>query len=225
VVTVLRRTGTTLSTVFRRLADASSGQEPRIKDESRYCCGCMRMLNEFIGTRSTETASRSWRGFQVRRHVHRHTSEGRRVLERCLTAAESVRRWHRKLLTMSIGADSSISQTDSMIPIRKDSHSSKCAIFATRLDTSSSRLDTCFIRSWDLPALSKAICAWRFIKDRRLSRSEILGEYSSHRQKERGGKEVPESNMLTGDKAWLRPDDSPAGTSWKSSKKRRHTSQ
>jgi hypothetical protein len=67
--------------------------------------------------------------------------------------------------------------------------------------------------------LSKAICAWRFIKDRRLSRSEILNEYSSHRQKERGGKEVLESNMLTGDKARLRPDDSPAGTSWKSSKK------
>jgi hypothetical protein len=115
---------------------------------------------------------------------------------------------------------SSISQTDSMIPIRKDSHSSKYAIFATRLDTSPSRLDTYFIRSWDLPALSKAICAWHFIKDRRLSRSEILDEYSSHRQKERGGKEVLESNMLTGDKARLRPNDSPAGSSWKSSKKK-----
>jgi hypothetical protein len=107
-----------------------------------------------------------------------------------------------------------------MIPIRKDSHSSKCAILATRLETSSSRLDTCFIRSWDLPAFSKAICAWRFIKDRWLSRSKILDEYSSHRQKEGGGEEVSKSNILTGDNARVRPDDSPAGASWKSRKEK-----
>jgi hypothetical protein len=42
-------------------------------------------------------------------------------------------------------------------------------------------LDTCFVKSWDLLALSRATCAWRFIKDRRLSRSATLKEYSSHR--------------------------------------------
>jgi hypothetical protein len=69
--------------------------------------------------------------------------------------------------------------------------------------------------------LSKAICAWRFIKDRWLLSSKILDEYSSHRQKEGGGEEVLESNILIGDNARVRRDDSPAGASWKSRKKKR----
>jgi hypothetical protein len=84
-------------------------------------------------------------------------------------------------------------------------------------------LDTCFIISWDLLALSKEICAWRFIKDRRPSRSKILNEYSSHQQRGRGGEENPEANVLTGDGARSQPDDPPAGTSWKSSKKEEDT--
>jgi hypothetical protein len=52
-----------------------------------------------------------------------------------------------------------------------------------------------------LLALSIAICAWRFIKDKRPSRSEILNEYSEHRQEGRGCEEAPESNILVGDEA------------------------
>jgi hypothetical protein len=52
-----------------------------------------------------------------------------------------------------------ISQTDSMIPTRKESHSSRCTILATRPDTLSSRTDICFIKPQDLLALSKAVFA------------------------------------------------------------------
>jgi hypothetical protein len=88
-------------------------------------------------------------------------------------------------------------------------------IFAIRPDTLSSRTDICFIKPQDLLALSKAICAWRFSKNRQLSRSEILNIYSSHRQEERGGKATPESNISTGDGTRSRPDDPPACIGWK----------
>jgi hypothetical protein len=39
-------------------------------------------------------------------------------------------------------------------------------ILAIKLETLSSRTDICFIKPQDLLALSKAICVWRFIKDR-----------------------------------------------------------
>jgi hypothetical protein len=52
-----------------------------------------------------------------------------------------------------------ISQTDSTIPIRKELHSSRCTILATRPNTLSSRVDICFIKPHDLLALSKAIFA------------------------------------------------------------------
>jgi hypothetical protein len=55
-----------------------------------------------------------------------------------------------------------------------------------------------------------AICAWRFAKDKRLSRSEILEEYSVHRQEGQGGDEAPELTTLTGDVARSRPNDPPA---------------
>jgi hypothetical protein len=59
-------------------------------------------------------------------------------------------------------------------------------------------MDIYFIKLQDLLALSIAICAWRFAKDKRLSRSEILEEYSVHQQEGRGGNEAPESKTLTG---------------------------
>jgi hypothetical protein len=77
-----------------------------------------------------------------------------------------------------------ISQTDSMISTRKESHSSRCTILATRPDTLSSKVDIYFIKPQDLLALSKAIIAWRFIKDKCPLRSKILDEYSVHRQEE-----------------------------------------
>jgi hypothetical protein len=52
-----------------------------------------------------------------------------------------------------------ISQTDSTIPTRKESHFSICTILATRPDTLSSSVDICFIKPQDLLALSKAIVA------------------------------------------------------------------
>jgi hypothetical protein len=52
-----------------------------------------------------------------------------------------------------------ISQADSTIPTRKESHSSRCTILATRPDTLSSSVDICFIKPQDLLALSKAIVA------------------------------------------------------------------
>jgi hypothetical protein len=74
------------------------------------------------------------------------------------------------------------SQADSIIPTRKESHSSKCTIFAVRLDTLPSSMDICFIKPQDLLVLSIAICAWRLDKVKQLSRSAILEEYLSHRQ-------------------------------------------
>jgi hypothetical protein len=62
-------------------------------------------------------------------------------------------------------------------------------------------MDICFIKPQDLLALSIAICAWRFAKDKRLSRSEILEEYSAHRQEGRGGNEAPESKTSAEDGA------------------------
>jgi hypothetical protein len=99
--------------------------------------------------------------------------------------------------------------------MRKESHSLRCTILAIRPDTLSSRTDIYFIKPQDLLALYKAICAWRFIKDRRLSRSEILNVYSLHLQEERGGKVIPESNISTGDGTRSRPDDPPACIGWK----------
>jgi hypothetical protein len=69
------------------------------------------------------------------------------------------------------------------MPTTKVSHSSRCTIFAIRPDTLSSSVDIYFIKPQDLLALSKAICAWRFIKDKWPSRFEILNEYSAHQQK------------------------------------------
>jgi hypothetical protein len=99
--------------------------------------------------------------------------------------------------------------------MRKESHSSRCTTLAIRPDTLSSRKDICFIKPQDLLALSKAICAWHFIKDRRLSKSEILNAYSLHRQEERGGEAIPESYIWTGDGTRSRPDDPPACIGWK----------
>jgi hypothetical protein len=85
--------------------------------------------------------------------------------------------------------------------MRKESHSSRCTIFAIRPDTLSSRMDICFINPQDLLALSIAICAWRFARDKRLSRSEILEEYSAHWQEGRGGDEVLELKTSVGEGA------------------------
>jgi hypothetical protein len=57
-------------------------------------------------------------------------------------------------------------------------------ILATRPDTLSSNVDISFIKPQDLLALSKAILAGRFIKDKRPPRSKILDKYSVHRQEE-----------------------------------------
>jgi hypothetical protein len=57
-----------------------------------------------------------------------------------------------------------ISQTDSTIPMRKESHSLRCTILAIKPDTLSSSTDICFIKPQDLLALSTASFAWRFIK-------------------------------------------------------------
>jgi hypothetical protein len=62
-------------------------------------------------------------------------------------------------------------------------------------------MDICFIKPQDLLALSIAICAWHFAKDKRLSRSDILEEYSSHWQEGRGGNEALESKASAGDGA------------------------
>jgi hypothetical protein len=66
---------------------------------------------------------------------------------------------------------------------------------------------------------------WRFIKDKRPSRSEILNEYLVHRQEGRGGEGALESDILAGDEARSRPDDPPARTGWKPTKKKKTTSQ
>jgi hypothetical protein len=76
-----------------------------------------------------------------------------------------------------------------------------------------------------LLAFSKASFAWHFIKDKRPSRSEILSEYSIHRQEGRGGEEAPESNTLAGDEARSRPDDPPTCAGWKPMEIKKATSQ
>jgi hypothetical protein len=86
-------------------------------------------------------------------------------------------------------------------------------------------MDIAFIKPQDLLALSIAICAWRFAKDKRLSRSEILEEYSKYRQEGREGNEALESKTSVGDGARLRPDDPPARIGWKPKEKRRESSQ
>jgi hypothetical protein len=62
-------------------------------------------------------------------------------------------------------------------------------------------MDICFIKPQDLLALSIAICAWRFAKDKRLSRSKILEEYSAHWQEGQGCDEAPESKTSAEDGA------------------------
>jgi hypothetical protein len=86
-------------------------------------------------------------------------------------------------------------------------------------------MDICFIKLQALLALSIAICAWRFAKDKRLSRSKILEEYSTHWQEGREGDKALESKTSAGDGAWLRPDDSPARIGWKPKEKKREASQ
>jgi hypothetical protein len=98
-------------------------------------------------------------------------------------------------------------------------------ILAIRPNTLSSSMDIYFIKPQDLLALSKASFARRFIKDKRPSRSEILNEYLVHRQEGRGGEGALESDILAGDEARSRPDDPPARTGWKPTKKKKTTSQ
>jgi hypothetical protein len=86
-------------------------------------------------------------------------------------------------------------------------------------------MDICFIKPQDLLALSIAICAWRFAKDQRLSRSKILEEYSAHRQEGWGGDEAPKLKASAGDGARSRPDDPPARIGWKPKKKKIEASQ
>jgi hypothetical protein len=62
-------------------------------------------------------------------------------------------------------------------------------------------MDICFMKPQALLALSIAICAWHFAKDKRLSRSEILEEYSAHWHEEREGDEALESKASAGDGA------------------------
>jgi hypothetical protein len=82
-------------------------------------------------------------------------------------------------------------------------------------------MDICFIKPQDSLALSKASFAWRFIKDKRPSRFEILNEYFVHRQEGRGSEEAPELNILAGDEARSRPDDPPTCVGWKPTERKR----
>jgi hypothetical protein len=79
-------------------------------------------------------------------------------------------------------------------------------------------MDICFIKPQDLLALSIAICTWRLDKVKRLSRSAILEEYSSHRQTECGGDETPEPKASAEDEARSIPDNLPARVGWKTKK-------
>jgi hypothetical protein len=79
-------------------------------------------------------------------------------------------------------------------------------------------MDICFIKPQDLLALSIAICAWHLDKVKRLSRSAILEEYSSHQQAGRGGDETPESRASAEDGARPRLDNLLARTCWKAKK-------
>jgi hypothetical protein len=80
-------------------------------------------------------------------------------------------------------------------------------------------MDIFFINPQDLLALSIAICAWRFAKVKRLSRSEILKEYSTHWQERPEGDEALESKASAGDGARSRPDNPPACIGWKKKKR------
>jgi hypothetical protein len=62
-------------------------------------------------------------------------------------------------------------------------------------------MDIHFIKPQDLLALSIAICAWRFDKDKRLSRSAILEVYSAQQQEGRGGDKALESKASAEDGA------------------------
>jgi hypothetical protein len=75
-------------------------------------------------------------------------------------------------------------------------------------------MDICFIKPQDLLDLSIAICTWHFAKDKRLSRSEILEEYSAHWQERHEGDETLESKTSVGDGARSRLDDRPARVGW-----------
>jgi hypothetical protein len=127
----------------------------------------------------------------------------------------------RKMGKLQENLHRSNSQADSIIPTRKESHSSKCTILAVRLNTLSSSIDICFIKPQDLLALSIAICAWRLDKVKRLLRSAILEEYSSHWQTGRGGDKTLESKASAEDEARPRPDNLPARVSWTTKEKRR----
>jgi hypothetical protein len=82
-------------------------------------------------------------------------------------------------------------------------------------------MDICFIKPQDLLPLSIAICAWCLDEVKRLSRSAILEEYSSHRQTAQGGDKTPESRASAGDGARLQLDNLPARTGWKAKEKQR----
>jgi hypothetical protein len=84
-------------------------------------------------------------------------------------------------------------------------------------------MDICFIKPQDLLALSIDICTWRLDKVKRLSRSAILKEYSSHRQTGQGGDETPESKASAEDGARPRPDNLPAHTGWKAKEKKKRS--
>jgi hypothetical protein len=62
-------------------------------------------------------------------------------------------------------------------------------------------MDICFMKPQALLALSIAIRDWRFAKDKRLSRSKILEEYSAHLQERREGNKTLESKTSEGDGA------------------------
>jgi hypothetical protein len=96
-------------------------------------------------------------------------------------------------------------------------------ILAIKPDNLSSSMDICFIKPQDLLALSKAIFAWCFIKDKLPSRSKILNEYLVHRHEERGGEEAPELTILAGGEPRPRPGKPPACIGWKPiERKRKH---
>jgi hypothetical protein len=78
----------------------------------------------------------------------------------------------------------SCSHADSMISIRKASHSSRWTIFAIRSDTWLSREDTFFSKPKDFLAWSMAVLARCFKRDNRPSRLAILDRCLAQRQEE-----------------------------------------
>jgi hypothetical protein len=71
-----------------------------------------------------------------------------------------------------------------------------------------------------LLALSIAICASCFARDKRLSRSEILEDYSAHWQERQEGDKTPESKTSAADRAELQLEGSPACIDWKPKEKK-----